>query len=149
MQRSEDDNILEEAFNLFDKDGSGTISTSEFGMVLRAIGLNPSDQEINLLVKKLDKDGSGRLEFNEFRDFYKDYKTKHKNDREAIENAFKLFDRNGNGFIEAAELKAILSKCGQQLSDEEIEEMIDVADVDKDGKINYKEFAKFITQPVT
>ena len=91
-----------------------------------------------IIITLVSDTGSGRLEFNEFRDFYKEYKTKHKNNRQAIENAFKLFDKNGNGFIEAAELKAILSKCGQQISDEEIQEMIDVADADKDGKINYK-----------
>jgi len=49
--------------------------------------------------------GSGRLEFNEFRDFYKEYKKKHKNSPQAIENAFKMFDKDGNGYIEARELK--------------------------------------------
>lgn len=148
MQLTEEESILEEAFNLFDKDGSGTICTTEFGMVLRAIGFNPSDKEINEFVKQLDKNGSGRLEFNEFRDFYKDYKRKHKNGPEAIENAFKLFDKNGNGYIEASELKLILSRCGQSISDSEVMEMIDVADIDKDGKINYKEFTKFICKPI-
>lgn len=148
MTKSEDEQILEEAFNLFDKDGSGTISTSEFGMVLRAIGLNPTDKEIETFVDQLDTNKSGRLEFNEFRVFYNDYKKKHKNSQEAIENAFKLFDKDDNGYIEAKELKSILSRCGQKISDEEVQEMIAVADVDKDGKINYKEFAKFICKPV-
>lgn len=148
MNKTEEEQILDEAFDLFDKDGSGTICTSEFGMVLRAIGLNPSDEEIVKFVRQLDSNNSGRIEKDEFRDFYKDYKKKHKNSDEAIVNAFKLFDKDNNGFIEAKELKAILSHCGQKISDEEVEEMIAVADVDNDGKINYKEFAKFICQPI-
>ena len=52
-------------------------------------------------------------------------------------NAFRVFDKNGNGFIEAKELKDILSKLGDNTTDEQIEKMIEVADVDKDGRINY------------
>ncbi|KAH3711329.1 hypothetical protein DPMN_070836 [Dreissena polymorpha] len=148
MQPSEDEQILEEAFNLFDKDNNGKISISEFGMVLRAVGFNPSDKEVEQFVLQLDKDGSGQLEFKEFRMFYSDYKKKHKNNEQAIANAFKAFDKNGNGYIEAKELKAILHNCGQIISDTEIDEMISVADFNADGKIDYKEFAKFICKPV-
>ena len=48
---------------------------------------------------------SGQLEFKEFKDFYKEYKGKHRNNEQAILNAFQAFDKNGNGFIEANELK--------------------------------------------
>lgn len=48
--------MLLEAFNLFDRDGSGTISTSEFGTVIRGIGFNPTDEEIETAVKEFDLD---------------------------------------------------------------------------------------------
>ena len=51
--------------------------------------------------------------------------------------AFKFFDKNGNGFIEAKEIKEILRKLGDSTTDEQIQQMIEVADVDKDGQINY------------
>lgn len=148
MNLSFEDEVLLETFNLFDKDGSGTISTNEFGTVVRAIGFNPSDDEIEQTIKEFDLDRSGRLDFGEFKRYVEDYKKKHKNSQEAILNAFKVFDKDGNGYIETKELKSILTKCGQVLQDSEVEAMIEVADVDKDGKINYSEFAKFICQPI-
>ena len=48
-----------------------------------------------------------------------------------------MFDKNGNGYIEAKELKDILRKLGDNTTDEQIQEMIQVADIDKDGRINY------------
>ena len=67
------------------------------------------------------------------------YKNKHKdkNMKEEIMCAFKFFDKNGNGYIEAKEIKEILRKLGDNTTDEQIKQMIEVADVDKDGQINY------------
>lgn len=48
-----------EAFEIFDKDGDGTISTDELGLVLRSIGQNPTSDELKDLIKMVDKDGDG------------------------------------------------------------------------------------------
>ena len=82
---------------------------------------------------------SGRIEFHEFRAHYNKYKldNKSKNNKQDILNAFRVFDKNGNGYIEAKELKDILRKLGDNTTDEQIQEMIQVADIDKDGRINY------------
>lgn len=55
-----------------------------------------------------------------------------------------MFDKDGNGFISAAELRTIMRSLGEKLSPEEIEEVIAEADEDGDGEINYKEFAKMM-----
>ena len=55
-----------EAFEIFDKDGDGTISVSELGIVLRSLGQNPSDEEIEEMIKAVDKDGNGHCERDEF-----------------------------------------------------------------------------------
>jgi len=60
--------------------------------------------------------------------------------------AFKVFDKNGNGFITADELRHIMTNIGDSLNDEEIEEMIKEADGDGDGQINYEEFAKILRE---
>ena len=82
---------------------------------------------------------SGRIEFNEFRDYYLKYKAKHKgkNTKDEIMCAFKFFDKNDNGYIEEKEIKEILRKLGDNTTDEQIKQMIECADVDKDGQINY------------
>ncbi len=51
-----------------------------------------------------------------------------------------VFDKDGNGFISAAELRHIMTNLGEKLTDEEVDEMIREADVDGDGQINYDEF---------
>lgn len=50
--------------------------------------------------------------------------------------AFKLFDKDGSGEIDAEELKEAMMRLGDQLTQEEAEDMIKSADIDKDGKIN-------------
>merc|ERR1712224_503705 len=57
---------------------------------------------------------------------------------EEILEAFKVFDKDGNGFISAAELRHIMTNLGEKLTDEEIDEMIREADIDGDGQINYE-----------
>jgi len=61
---------------------------------------------------------------------------------EEIKEAFKVFDKDGNGYISAAELRHVMTNLGEKLSDTEVDEMIREADVDGDGQINYEEFVK-------
>ena len=48
---------FKEAFSLFDKDGDGTVSSSELGTVLRSLGQNPTEEELEQLVNEVDADG--------------------------------------------------------------------------------------------
>jgi calmodulin len=61
-----------------------------------------------------------------------------------IREAFKVFDKDGNGFISAAELRHVMTNLGEKLTDEEVDEMIREADVDGDGQVNYDEFVKMM-----
>ena len=55
-----------------------------------------------------------------------------------------MFDKDGNGFISADELRFVKNGLGENLTDEEINEMIREADIDGDGQINYEEFVKMM-----
>ncbi|CAL1529450.1 unnamed protein product [Lymnaea stagnalis] len=57
---------LREAFNLFDKDGDGFITTSELGVVMTSLNQNPSQSELQDMINEVDADGSGTIDFNEF-----------------------------------------------------------------------------------
>lgn len=62
-------------------------------------------------------------------------------DREAeIREAFKVFDKNGDGFISLDELKSVMTNLGEKLSQRELDEMMQEADTDGDKQIDYKEF---------
>jgi calmodulin len=55
-----------------------------------------------------------------------------------IKEAFRVFDKEGNGYISAAELRHVLTNLGERLKDEEVDEMIREADLTGDGQINYE-----------
>ena len=57
---------------------------------------------------------------------------------EEIREAFRVFDKDGNGFISAAELRHVMTNLGEKLTDEEVDEMIREADIDGDGQVNYE-----------
>ena len=65
-------------------------------------------------------------------------KMKDTDSEEELKEAFRVFDKDGNGFISAAELRHIMTNLGEKLTDEEVDEMIREADIDGDGQINYE-----------
>ena len=132
---------FKEAFSLFDKDGDGTITTKELGTVMRSLGQNPTEAELQDMINEVDADGNGTIDFPEFLTMMA-RKMKDTDSEEEILEAFKVFDKDGNGFISAAELRHIMTNLGEKLTDEEVDEMIREADIDGDGQINYEEFVK-------
>jgi len=133
---------FKEAFSLFDKDGDGTITTKELGTVMRSLGQNPTEAELNDMINEVDADGNGTIDFPEFLTMMA-RKMKDTDSEEEILEAFKVFDKDGNGFISAAELRHIMTNL-EELTDEEVDEMIREADIDGDGQINYEEFVKMM-----
>ncbi|XP_065567701.1 uncharacterized protein LOC136031812 isoform X2 [Artemia franciscana] len=134
---------LKESFAIFDKDGNGRISTSELTAVMKSLGQNPTDTEILDIIKEVDADGNGTIEFTEFvtvmartiRDYNCDVE---------IKDTFNLFDSDGNGVVNAIDLRHVSVNLGENLTDEEIAEMIKQADFDGDGVVNFKDFVKMM-----
>ena len=57
---------FKEAFSLFDKDGDGTITTKELGTVMRSLGQNPTEAELQDMINEVDANGNGTIDFPEF-----------------------------------------------------------------------------------
>eukprot|EP00005_Dracoamoeba_jomungandri_P001875 CAMPEP_0174257642 /NCGR_PEP_ID=MMETSP0439-20130205/6752_1 /TAXON_ID=0 /ORGANISM="Stereomyxa ramosa, Strain Chinc5" /LENGTH=148 /DNA_ID=CAMNT_0015340815 /DNA_START=80 /DNA_END=526 /DNA_ORIENTATION=- len=134
---------FKEAFSLFDKDGDGQITCHELGTVMRSLGQNPTQAGLKDMIQEVDVDGDGKIDFAEFLTMMA-RKMQDSEGENEIREAFKVFDKDGSGFISAAELRHVMTNLGEKLTDEEVDEMLREADVDKDGQILYEEFVKMM-----
>ncbi|XP_076449599.1 neo-calmodulin-like isoform X2 [Babylonia areolata] len=135
---------LREAFRLFDKDGDGSISTDELGTVMRNLGQFPSLDELNTMLKEIDIDGDGTFSFEEFVQVMANMgglnEQSEEDEEEELRQAFRVFDKSGCGYITPSDLRAVLQNIGEDLTEEEIDEMIAEVDIDGDGRIDFEEF---------
>ncbi|KAH0573187.1 Centrin [Spironucleus salmonicida] len=134
---------IREAFDLFDADGSGRIDVKELKVAMRALGFEPKRDELKRMISEVDSSGNGTLDLN---DFFRIMTAKmgERDSREEILKAFRLFDEDDTGKISFKNLKRVAKELGENLSDEEIQEMIDEADRDGDGEINEEEFLRIM-----
>ena len=85
---------FKEAFSLFDKDDDGTITTKELGTVMRALGQNPTEAELQDMINEVEQDGSGTIDFPEFLTLMA-RKMQDSDSEEEIKEAFRVFERPG------------------------------------------------------
>jgi len=135
---------LRVAFELFDTDGSGSISSAELGAVMRKLGHEPTTEELNDVINEHDADGSGQIEFQEFCVLMAEQMSD-ANKEDTLRAAFETFDKDGSGAISRAELKEVMTSLGENLSEEDIEDMMNEADTDGDGNISFAEFVRMMT----
>ncbi len=136
---------IREAFNLFDADGSGTIDPKELTSAMESLGFEAKNQTIYQMIKDIDKDGSGAIDFDEFLDMMT-AKMSDKDTKEDINKVFKLFDDDTTGKISMKNLKRVARELGETMNDAELQEMIDRADQDGDGEISPDEFYAIMTK---
>ncbi|KAH7966809.1 hypothetical protein HPB49_019660 [Dermacentor silvarum] len=131
-----------EAFTLYDKDGSGCIRASDLGTVMRSLGYHPTEAQVAEIVGSNSREN---IDFPEFLTIMAKEEIRPDDVDDEIREAFKVFDRNGDGYVSAAELRHVMTTMGEKLSHEEVDEMIREADQDGDGRINYDEFVSMVT----
>ncbi|XP_018572981.1 caltractin [Anoplophora glabripennis] len=134
---------IREAFDLFDNEGIGKIDAKDLKVAIRALGFEPKKEEIKKMIADIDKDGTGKISFDDFLELMS-IKMAEKDSKEEIMKAFRLFDDDETGKISFKNLKRVAKELGENLTDEELQEMIDEADRDGDGEINQEEFLRIM-----
>merc|ERR1712025_1462234 len=114
---------IKEAFVLFDNDGSGAISVNELTSAMQSLGFDVKHAVVYNMVADLDADGS-----------------------EEIDRVFKLFDKDRNGTLEADDLSRVCKELGEDMTEEDIREVIGRMDVDGDGAVGLDDFYAVITK---
>ncbi|NXU32455.1 CETN1 protein, partial [Thalassarche chlororhynchos] len=139
---------LREAFESFDRDGSGLIDVSNLKARscknAAALGCELGREEMKRIVSEFSEEGSGKLTFKSFLQVMTQKMAEPCLKKEILE-AFKVFDCDGTGKISFENLKVVASEIGEDITDEELQEMIDEADVDGDGEVNKQEFLRMLT----
>ncbi|CAK8563305.1 unnamed protein product [Lathyrus sativus] len=136
-------NQLREIFRRFDMDSDGSLTMLELAALIRSLGLKPSGDQVQVMLSKMDSNRNGSVEFDELVGAIMPNMMNEEVlvNQEQLIGVFKCFDRDGNGYISAAELAGAMAKMGQPLTYKELREMIKEADVDGDGVISFTEFA--------
>ncbi|KYQ54899.1 Troponin C, isoform 3, partial [Trachymyrmex zeteki] len=131
--------VLRKAFDSFDSGKSGSIPTEMVADILRLMGQPFNKKILDELIDEVDADKSGRLEFDEFVTLAAKFIVEE--DAEALEKelreAFRLYDKEGNGYIPTTCLREILRELDDQLTKEELDMMIEEIDSDGSGTVDF------------
>merc|ERR1711898_76482 len=115
---------IREAFNLFATDHSGSIDYRELKAAMHALGFEVKKEELKKMITDIDADGSGNIEFPEFLEM--------------------MTGKMGEKDTKEGNLKRVAKELGENMTEEELQDMIDQADRDGDGEINPDEFYRIM-----
>ncbi|CAB3368217.1 troponin C, isoallergen Bla g 6.0101-like [Cloeon dipterum] len=141
--------MLKKAFDAFDREKAGFISTDMIGTIFEMLGIQISDDEVEEIISEVDADGSGQLEFEEFCLMSSRFLGAEEEDPEAmrqeLREAFRLYDKEGNGYITTDVLKEIFRELDNKITADELEQMIEEIDSDGSGTVDFEEFMEVMT----
>jgi calmodulin len=104
-------------------------------------GQNPTDEELEEMIRIADADGTGDIDFAEFVTLMA-HRIADEKSEETLRAAFSVFDTSGDGFINAEEMRRIMMHMGEPVTLEDVDQVIRKVDRDGDGVIDYNEFTK-------
>ncbi|XP_067009145.1 troponin C, isoallergen Bla g 6.0101 [Anabrus simplex] len=139
--------LLKKAFEAFDREKKGSISTAMVGTILRMLEHPVDDEILAEIILEVDADGSGELEFEEFCELASRFLVEE--DSEAmlaeLKEAFRLYDKEGNGYITTSVLREILKELDDKITNEDLDMMIEEIDSDGSGTVDFDEFMEVMT----
>ncbi|KAJ1686124.1 hypothetical protein LUZ63_017514 [Rhynchospora breviuscula] len=136
---------LKRVFQMFDRDGDGSITKKELFDSLLNLGIHIPEDELTTMIDKIDVNGDGCVDIDEFGALYTAIMDEQQDEEEDIMEAFKVFDQNGDGFITVEELRSVLISLGLKgRTLEDCKQMISKVDKDGDGMVNFKEFKQMM-----
>ncbi|XP_005112424.2 calmodulin [Aplysia californica] len=142
---------FQDVFRKFDRNSDGHINADEMVIVMRELGQNPTEEDVRKLIAHAEEntplnERNRMIEFSEFVDMMEREGLKSQQEVEdELTAAFKVFDKNGDGYINREELKRTMQILGEHLTDDDVSAMMDEADSDGNGVVDYREFARIMS----
>lgn len=138
---------LREAFAIFDTNNDGVISAEELNSMMRNLKKDCTLEKAEEMIKQVDKSGSGSIDFSEFVELMiKSFEDIGKDIRN-MRAIFNYYDNDGDGFLSRNEFRETAAVLNPKLTNDTIEKIFHVADLDKNGFIDFEEFWKTIDLP--
>ena len=110
-------------------------------------GEEPTKEEIDEMFLLVDENGDGEIDFEEFLTLMRLRMGESGEDAEQnLRDVFNIFDADGSGYIDRHEMRLICAKLAQDLTEDEIIQLIEVVDKDGDGEISFEEFKALVTE---
>ena len=106
---------------------------------MRAMGFEPKRDEVRAMIAQSDRDGSGTISFDTFQTVMAP-KMVHRNPKEEAVKAFRLFDDDETGTISLKNLRRVAKELGENMTDDELQEVIDFCDQAGTGEIMLDDF---------
>lgn len=136
---------LKAAFCLLDKNQDGRVNASEIKCMLDNLGICLTDAMVHHLVQQASKREDGLISEDEFLSWMAHHQNSMKDDvMEDLLAAFRVFDKDRNGYITRDELRVAMEMIGEHMSDVQLDDMLKAIDIDNDGRINYEEFVRML-----
>merc|ERR1712002_587916 len=138
---------LKVCFDLFDTKKQDYLSADDLGEIMRAMGFRPTEEELVDLVNEIDEDGSGQIEFAEFCQLCATFLVEDpdiETMKKELKDAFRIYDKEGQGFITTETLRGLIGELLAPLTDEELEGIIDELDEDGSGSMDFDEFCEMM-----
>ena len=147
----DDIKVLFNCFQLFDTKKQDYLSADDLGEIMRAMGFRPTEEELVDLVNEIDEDGSGQIEFAEFCQLCATFLVEDpdiETMKKELKDAFRIYDKEGQGFITTETLRGLIGELLAPLTDEELEGIIEELDEDGSGSMDFDEFCEMMmTKP--
>ncbi|XP_029968656.1 myosin light chain 1, skeletal muscle isoform [Salarias fasciatus] len=135
-----------EAFGLFDRVGDNKVAYNQIADIMRALGQNPTNKEVNKILGNPSADdmANKRVEFEGFLPMLQTIiNSPNKAGFEDYVEGLRVFDKEGNGTVMGAELRIVLSTLGEKMTESEIDALM-AGQEDENGCVNYEAFVKHI-----
>merc|ERR1712215_364021 len=138
---------LKVCFDLFDTKKQEFLSADDLGEIMRAMGFRPTEDELKDLLLEIDEDGSGEIEFGGFCQLCATFLVEDpdmETMKRELKDAFRIYDKEGQGFVSTETLRGLISELLAPLTDEELEGILEELDEDGSGSMDFDEFCEMM-----
>ncbi|XP_076048707.1 troponin C-like isoform X2 [Oratosquilla oratoria] len=138
---------LRKIFQMFDQAKTGFVECTKFVNILNTLGQTFDEDELNERILEFDANKEGKVNFDNFCSIVMPFLEEDEDEamHEELKEAFRLYDKEGNGYITTGTLREILKELDNKLTEDDLDGIIDEIDEDGSGTVDFDEFMEMMT----